>query len=380
MSSPTAHNDRPLRILLAGGGTGGHVYPAIAIADAIRDVEPDATLLFAGTRDRMEWQAVPRAGYTIHPLSVIALHRELSMRTVRFPFRLAKGMAESWSLVRDFDADVAVGTGGFVSGPVLLAATLQGRRIVIQEQNAYAGLTNKLLGRRAARIHIAFEEARSYFPQGSTTLSGNPVRRELAHANLAEARTHFDVPEGVQVLLIFGGSLGSRAINEAIALHLDALLGNATRHVIWQTGNKYFEEMQSRVPSHPRLRLLEYLECMDLAYAVADLVVCRAGAITCSELMITGTPAILVPSPNVAEDHQTKNARSMNQLGAAELLPEAHLRERLSAVVEALLADEGRRSTMASAARAQARPNAAADIARDVVQLARAGSRTGRGS
>lgn len=371
MTSPAEHSAaRPPRILLAGGGTGGHVYPAIAIADAIRALDPSASVMFAGTRTRIEWKAVPRAGYAIFPLSVTALHRELSMRTVAFPFRLAKGFAESWALVRDFDADVAVGTGGFVSGPVLLAASLQKRHILIQEQNAYAGLTNKALGKRAARIHVAFPEARAYFPADRTVLTGNPVRKELTAGSRAEALTHFNLPEGARVVLVFGGSLGSRAINEAVERHLDALLDAEDRYLVWQTGSQYFEAIRQRVAAHPRLRLLEFLDRMELAYAAADLVVCRAGAITCSELMLTGTPAILVPSPNVAEDHQTKNARSMSESGAAELLPEARMNEQLVPEVDALMANRERRETMAGAARNLARPDAAVEIARDVLELA----------
>ena len=366
-------------MLLAGGGTGGHVYPAIAIADAIRTLEPSASVMFAGTRERMEWQAVPRAGYAIFPISVSALHREISLRTAAFPFRLMKGFVESWGLVRDFDADVAVGTGGYVSAPVLLAANLQGRHTLIQEQNAYAGLTNRVLGKRASRIHIAFPEAGKHFDPARTVLSGNPVRKELAGGSRQEALSHFDLPAGARVVLVFGGSLGSRAINDAVEKHLDALLRAENRYLVWQTGNQYYDAIRSRLTGHPRLRLLEYLDRMDLAYAAADLVVCRAGAITCSELMLTGSAAVLVPSPNVAEDHQTKNARSMSEGGAAELLPEVHLDEQLEGVVDALLADDERRAMMSAAARRMARPDAALEIARDVLNLinpARAASDT----
>ena len=365
---------RPPRVLLAGGGTGGHVYPAIAIADAVRSLDPTAAVMFAGTRERMEWKAVPKAGYAIFPISVTALHREISMRTVAFPFRLMKGFAESWGLVRDFDADVAVGTGGFVSGPVLLAASLQGRRIVIQEQNAYAGLTNRILGKRAARAHIAFREAQTYFPADRTVLSGNPVRKELAAADREEALRHFDLPATARVVLVFGGSLGSRAINDAVGRNLDALLEAEDRYLVWQSGSQYFESVRARVAPHPRLRLLEYLDRMDLAYAAADVALCRAGAITCSELMLTGTPAVLVPSPNVAEDHQTKNARSMSEAGAAELLPESHLEEQIVATIDALMKDDERRIRMTAAARELARPNAATEIARDVLELAKEAS------
>lgn len=359
------------RILFAGGGTGGHVYPAIAIADAVRRLAPEAEVAFAGTRERMEWQAVPKAGYPIHAITVSGFHRGQPLRNLSFPLKLARGLVESWRLVSTFRPDVVVGTGGYVSGPVLLAASLQGRPVVIQEQNAYAGATNRLMARRASRIHVAFEEAKAYFPAHKCVLTGNPTRAELQQAARAEGRRFYDVPEGASLLLVFGGSLGSQALNEAMERHLPALLETEDTCVIWQTGNRYYERLKARVPAHPRLRLLEYVDRMDLAYAAADLALCRAGAITCSELIVTGTPSILVPSPNVAEDHQTKNARSMERAGAAALLPETRLGEDLVPEARALLADADRRRHMHEAALGIARPHAAEDIARDVLAWAK---------
>ncbi len=361
---------RAPRILFAGGGTGGHVYPAIAIADAVRALEPEAALAFAGTQERLEWTAVPKAGYAIHPITVSGLQRRLTVRNLSFPFKLMKGFAQSWNLVGAFDADVAVGTGGYVSGPVLLAASLRGRPIVLQEQNAYAGVTNRLLARRAAQIHVAFPEARTYFPASTCQLSGNPTRAALRLADRQAARAFFDAPEAAALLLVFGGSLGSKALNEAMEAHLPALLADPGVFVVWQTGERYFDALHRRVEVHPRLRLLQYIDRMDLAYAAADLALCRAGAITCSELMVTGTPAILVPSPNVAEDHQTKNAQSMAKAGAAVLIPEPNLRAAFIEEAPTLLRDRDRRAQMAAATREMARPDAAHDIARSVLALA----------
>lgn len=358
------------RILFAGGGTGGHVYPAVAIADAVRRIVPEAVLEFAGTRDRMEWEAVPRAGYKIHPISISGFHRGQPLRNLSLPFKMAKSMRESLSLIRNFQPDVAVGTGGYVSGPVLFAASLRGIPIVIQEQNAYAGLTNRLLGKRATRIHVAFVEAKDFLPPELCIYSGNPTRRELLLAERSEARKHYGIPPGAFVLAIFGGSLGSRAINEAVLRHAQELLEDAEVFVIWQSGNRYFEEMRRRAHEHGRLRLMEYIDRMDFAYAAADVVMSRSGAITCSELMVTGTPSILVPSPNVAEDHQTLNARSMANSGAAVLLPEADLDARLMDEFRALRSDEEKRQEMAEAARRIARPDAAEHIARDVLNIA----------
>lgn len=360
---------RAPRILLAGGGTGGHVYPAIAIANAIRALEPEAAIAFAGTQDHLEWEAVPKAGYAIHPITISGFHRKQPLRNLSFPFKLTKGLAQSWALVGDFDADVAVGTGGYVSGPVLMAASWRKRPVVVQEQNAYAGVTNRLLAKRAAQIHIAFPEAKQWFPEEKCRLSGNPTRAVLLEADHAAARAAFEVPEGASLLLVFGGSLGSLALNTAMEKHSATLLADEKIYVIWQTGKLYYERLHARVEAHPRLRLLQYIDRMDLAYAAADLVLCRAGAITCSELLVTGTPAILVPSPNVAEDHQTKNAQSMAHAGAALLAPEAEIDAALIEKVPALLRDNPRRTAMAAAARAAAHPAAADRIARDVLRL-----------
>lgn len=360
---------RAPRILMAGGGTGGHVYPAIAIARAIRALEPEAAIAFAGTRDHLEWKAVPQAGFAIHPITISGFHRKRLLRNVSFPYKLARGLLQSLALVGHFDADVAVGTGGYVSGPVLLAASLRGRPIVTQEQNAYAGITNRLLARRAAQIHIAFSEVTHWFPKEKCRLSGNPTRQELLTANPAEARAHFEIPGNARVLFVFGGSLGSLALNTAMEQQRRHLLSDPDLVIIWQTGRLYYKRLQARVAAHPRLRLVQYVHRMDLAYAAADLVLCRAGAITCSELLATGTPAILVPSPHVAEDHQTRNAESLHRSGAAFMAPENELEAVLTMRVPELLCDDALLAKMAAAARAAARPNAARDIAQDILRL-----------
>ncbi|MXW63425.1 MAG: undecaprenyldiphospho-muramoylpentapeptide beta-N-acetylglucosaminyltransferase [Bacteroidetes bacterium SB0662_bin_6] len=356
-------------ILFAAGGTGGHVYPAIAVADALRRRIPDAHIRFAGTRNRMEWRTVPEAGYEIYPVTAAGLHRAQLYRNLALPFRLARSMAESHALVRKFNPDVAVGTGGYVSGPVLLAASLAGKPIVVQEQNAWPGLTNRLLGKRAAAIHVAFEEARQHFPSDRCLSSGNPVREELVAADREGSRRDYELPAGAFLIAVFGGSLGSRAINEVIAGNLETVLADESVHVIWQSGRRYFDEMRSRVPAHARLRLLEYVDRMDRAYAAADLVVCRSGALTCSELAITGTPAILIPSPNVAEDHQTHNARSMVAAGAAEMISESMIHTLPEAINRLRERPELLRD-MSKAALDLARPDAADRIAGDVLRLA----------
>jgi len=357
------------RVLFACGGTGGHVYPAIAIADALRALKPGAAIAFAGTRDRMEWEAVPKAGYPIHAITVSGFQRGLSASSIKrnlsFPFKLAKGLAESWTLIGSFDPDVVVGTGGYASGPVGLAGAMRGRKLVLQEQNAIAGATNKLLAGRADRVFVAFDAAQSAFSQ-DTTVAGNPVRQDLTQADRAEALAHFDFPDDARVLLVFGGSLGAGPINKAVTTHLNAILASPTTHVIWAAGKRYYDELATRI-EHDRVRLLPYLDRMDLAYAAADLAVCRSGAITCSELAVTGTPSVLIPSPNVTADHQTQNALALGD--ATVVLPEAELATRFESVVPTLLANDAQLLDMQEAARAEARPNAAQTIAEAVIAL-----------
>jgi UDP-N-acetylglucosamine--N-acetylmuramyl-(pentapeptide) pyrophosphoryl-undecaprenol N-acetylglucosamine transferase len=382
---PSPTHVRAPRVLFACGGTGGHVYPAIAIADEVRRLAPEAAVAFAGTRERMEWEAVPKAGYPIHPVSVSGFQRGLSpealQRNLTFPLKLGKGLADSLAIIGEVDPDVVVGTGGYVAGPVGLAAKLRQRPLVLQEQNAYAGATNKLLARFARRVFVAFDAAKDSFPRGKAVLAGNPVRKDLTEADPAEARAHFQAATGQTVLLAMGGSLGAGPINDALEAHLPALLAREDLLVVWQTGSRYYDAVAERLreaghADHPRLRLMAYLDRMDLAYAAADLVVCRAGAITCSELAVTATPSVLVPSPNVTADHQTKNARAMSDAGAAVLLPEPRLQAEFLQTVEALLGDDAYRQRMQEAARQIARPEAARQIAEYVLGLAQ--TRSGR--
>ncbi|MFO8232799.1 MAG: undecaprenyldiphospho-muramoylpentapeptide beta-N-acetylglucosaminyltransferase [Longimonas sp.] len=368
-------NPRPPHILIAGGGTGGHVYPAIAIADAIRDVHPDAVVVFAGTRDRLEARAVPQAGYALHPITVSGFQRAWTWDNLSFPVKLIRGLVQSWRLTGAIDPDVVVGTGGYVAGPVGMAAWLRGIPLVMQEQNAYVGVTNRLLSPLAASRHVAFPEAQSALPDEGTHLSGNPIRPALLQADAEAARTRHALSATDTVLLVTGGSLGSAALNEALRTHYQALLeAYPDVHIWWQTGTRYYEALDRTLTAHPRLRLMEYIDRMDEAYAVADLALCRAGALTCSELLATATPAVLVPSPNVVEDHQTKNARSLSEVGAAVLLPEDELTTDLRDTLHPLLNDAARRAAMATAAHDHARPDAARTIARDVLRLATARS------
>lgn len=358
------------RILLAGGGTGGHVYPAIAIANAIMKRRPDTVISFAGSPDRIEWRLVPEAGYAIHPITVQGLQRKLSLRNLMLPLKVVRGIKESSDLIKQFDADVVVGTGGYVALPLLVAARYLVRPTLIQEQNAFMGLTNRIACRFADRVHLAFEEARPKGGRDNIRVTGNPVRSELTLPDRDEGRAHFGLSHTKQVLFVFGGSLGSQAINEAMAEQLTGLLAHDGLGIIWQTGAHYFDRYEQAIHSHPRIKLCKYIDRMDMAYAAADLTVCRSGALTCSELMLTGNPSILIPSPNVAEDHQTKNAKSLERGGAAILIAERDMRQDLLQRIRALLQSENRLNEMAVAARGMSRPDAAERIADDVLFLA----------
>jgi UDP-N-acetylglucosamine--N-acetylmuramyl-(pentapeptide) pyrophosphoryl-undecaprenol N-acetylglucosamine transferase len=365
---------RPPRILFTGGGTGGHVFPAIAIADAVRRQRPEAVVAFAGARDRFEWGAVPQAGYPIHAVRSQGLIRGRSksdiLKNLKLPFTVSKGLWDAWRLVGSFDADIAVGTGGFVSGPVILAAHLRKRPVLIQEQNAHVGLTNRFLARFADRIHTAFNETLSVFPPARTTVSGNPTRSGLGSTNVNEAREFFGVEPGRRVLLVLGGSGGSRVINDTFAKQLLDFLEDDSVVLIWQAGARYYDELRERLDDHPRLRLLKFIDRMDYAYAVATLAICRSGASTCAELLITGTPSILIPSPNVAEDHQTRNAEGMVNLGAARIITESRIGTELFEMWKQLWNDTESLQSLSLQAKQHATPDAADTIAKDVLQLA----------
>ena len=372
MSATTliSRSDAP-RVLMVGGGTGGHAYPAIAIADAIRDISPRAVVEFAGSRSNIEWRIVPESGYAIHHVSVRGLQRRWTRKNLTMPFVVAKGLTEAHALIRHFDADIVVGTGGYVALPVIVAARSLKRPVVLQEQNAFMGLTNRIGKRFADRIHVAFQEAVPHGMGDRCRLTGNPVRTSLTLPSRDEARAHFGLQDASRVIFMTGGSLGSQAMNEAMEASIRTLLAHPGTAVIWQTGERYFELFQESIPEHENMRLLRYVRRMDMAYNAADLVVCRAGASTCSELLLTGNASLLVPSPNVAEDHQTKNARSLEKAGAAVLLPEAEIAGRFKRVIVELLEDESRLMRMGAEASRLARPDAARDIAQDVLDLVR---------
>lgn len=363
---------RPYRIIISGGGTGGHVYPAIAIANEIMAQKPDTQILFVGANGKMEMTKVPKAGYEIVGLPIAGIHRKFTTQNLSFPFKLVKSLWGAYNVVRKFKPDAAVGVGGYASGPVLFAATSKGVPALLQEQNSYAGLTNKWLRDRVKRICVAYEGMERYFPKDKIQLTGNPIRLDVAKANdkRQEAMDFFGFDEHKQTILIMGGSLGARNINESVMQHIDTLIGSDVQ-LIWQTGSIYYQEMQNRLINHDKsnLRILEFIERMDLAYAAADLVISRAGALSVSELCLVGKAAVFVPSPNVAEDHQTKNAMALVSIGAAAMVQDNEAKKNMIPEALKLLSDEKKRKDFEQKIRELAKPNATKDIVQTLFEV-----------
>lgn len=360
-----------MKIIISGGGSGGHIFPAIAIAEALQARQPETELLFVGARGRMEMEKVPQAGYPIEGLWISGLQRRLTLDNLSFPFKVISSLRRSRQLLREFQPDAAVGTGGYASGPLLYAAARHGLPTLIQEQNAYAGLTNKLLAGRVDKVCVAFPGMERYFPADKLVLTGNPVREVIQNArpDRAMAAAHFGLRPDRPTLLIVGGSQGAGTLNEAIAGATERI-ERAGLQIIWQCGTYYADRYRDCASAKlETVKLLPFVDRMELAYAASDLVACRAGALTIAELCLLGKASILVPSPNVAEDHQTTNARALLERQAAVLLPDAQARAELLPLTEALLADPAGLARIGANAREMAQPGAAENIADEVMRL-----------
>lgn len=360
-------------MIISGGGTGGHIFPAIAIADAIKKIKPDTKFLFVGAEGRMEMEKVPKAGYEIKGLKVVGFQRRWTWKNLMFPFKLWGSLREAGRIVKEFKPDVAVGVGGYASGPTLRVAHKQGIPYLIQEQNSYAGVTNKLLAKGADTICVAYDEMDMFFPEDKIRLTGNPVRKEIFEndINTLEARATLGLDRNKKTILIFGGSLGARSLNEAISYHFEKLSQNAELNIIWQVGKLYYDDFKnSELVKKPNVTVLPFIERMDTAYAAADIVVCRAGALTISELSLVVKAAILVPSPNVAEDHQTKNAMALVKKNAAVLVKDDEAKEKLVPEIIKLIHDEDKINAMKKNIKRFGRPGAAQDIAKEVIRIA----------
>lgn len=361
-----------MKVIISGGGTGGHIYPAIAIANELKAVDPTTEILFVGAEGKMEMEKVPRAGYTIVGLPVVGIKRELTLANLGFPIKLGRSLLRARQIVRDFQPDAAVGVGGYASGPLLLAASLKGIPSLIQEQNSYAGLTNKVLARWAKRICVAYPGMEQFFPADKIKLTGNPVRSDiqLADQQIESGRKLFGLEASRPTLLIIGGSQGARTINESIETGLQRFV-DAGVQVVWQTGPAFSERAKAAVATvgSPLIKAYDFIYDMDKAYAVANIVVSRAGALSVSELCLVGRPAILVPFPAAAEDHQTKNAMSLVEHNAALLVNDRTAREELVTSALNLLSNPAQQQQLRTQIKTLAKPNAARDIAEEVIKL-----------
>ncbi|MBT8236527.1 MAG: undecaprenyldiphospho-muramoylpentapeptide beta-N-acetylglucosaminyltransferase [Bacteroidia bacterium] len=356
------------RFIVSGGGTGGHIYPAIAIATALKGRFPQAEFLFVGAKDRMEMEKVPQAGFEIIGLWISGLQRSLSLKNLMFPFKVLSSLIKARKILKDFKPDMAIGTGGYASAPVLKAAAQKGIPYVIQEQNSYAGITNKWLAKKAAGIYVAYEGMERFFPESKIVLTGNPVRKILtgSGSDKKEAFEYFGLSPQMPVLLIIGGSLGSARINQLIEEKSDWLQDQGIQ-LLWQCGNSYYKKYQGL--DQENVRVKAFVNKMDYAYAIADIIISRAGAGTISELCIVGKPAVLIPSPHVAEDHQTKNALALVARNAALLIPETELEERFEIEFERLLSSAELRTALSNNIKTLAKPNATENIVNEIENL-----------
>jgi UDP-N-acetylglucosamine--N-acetylmuramyl-(pentapeptide) pyrophosphoryl-undecaprenol N-acetylglucosamine transferase len=360
------------RIIISGGGTGGHVFPAIAIANALKAVDPGADILFVGARGRMEMEKVPAAGYRIYGLPVAGFQRRQLWKNPEVLVKLLRSLYMSSRIIREFKPQVVVGVGGYASGPVLQRASMRGIPTLIQEQNSYAGLTNRLLAKKAEKICVAYEGMERYFPKDKIILTGNPVRQDLEkmESRKAEGWEYFGLKPYIPVILVLGGSLGARTINESIKKGLDRMLEENVQ-ILWQTGSIYYEHICKTIEGKntERLVIRDFISRMDLAYSVADIVISRAGAATISELCIVGLPSVLVPSPNVAEDHQAKNALALVEKHAALIVSDKEASESLVTQCLLLVKDEEMKKLLHQNISQMAQRNAAERIAKEVLAL-----------
>lgn len=363
---------RPTSVIISGGGTGGHIFPAIAIANALKRMNPACEILFVGAEGRMEMEKVPAAGYKIVGLNISGIQRGSILKNLALPFKVVGSLLKALKILSAFKPDVVVGVGGYASGPLLYAASLKKIPYLIQEQNSYAGLTNKWLGKKASKICVAFDDMDQFFPGDRILKTGNPVRKEvidIADQALVGYET-WGLDASKKTILITGGSLGAGTINKSIEKHLDAIVAQDVQ-VIWQTGKYYYKGIIERTGSniHPNIKILEFLNHMNLAYAVADVIISRAGAGTIAELCLIKKPVILVPSPNVAEDHQTKNALALAKHDAAILVSDHAAEEVLVSTALDLLSDAERCSALSENIGKMALSAADDQIAAEILKL-----------
>ena len=363
------------KIIISGGGTGGHIYPAIAIAKKILEISKDSEILFVGAKGRMEMEKVPEEGFEIVGLNVVGIQRSMSinaiLKNLKFPFLLLKSFNHARKIIKDFQPNIVVGVGGYASGPTLRMAQSLKIPTLIQEQNSYAGLTNKWLSKKTKKICVAYENMNQFFETNKLVLTGNPVRKDIENldAKLLDAKTYFKVSKNEKVILVLGGSLGAKSINEGILNSIDTIKDQPIK-LLWQVGKRYFDSIENQLNqiNIPNVKALAFIKRMDLAYSLADLVVSRAGALSISELTLAGKPSILVPSPNVSEDHQTKNAMSLVNKSAAILIEDKDTDSLLRTALD-LLKQENQLNTISKNAKKMGKPNASEDIVNEIFKL-----------
>jgi UDP-N-acetylglucosamine--N-acetylmuramyl-(pentapeptide) pyrophosphoryl-undecaprenol N-acetylglucosamine transferase len=369
VSSPSLWEGRDgLKFILSGGGTGGHIYPAIAIANELKMRFPDAEFLFVGASDKMEMQKVPQAGYKIEGLWIAGFQRKLTLKNAMFPFKLISSLWKSRKIIKSFKPDAVIGTGGFASGPLLQMANSMHIPTVIQEQNSFPGITNKLLSKKANAICVAYENLERFFPKEKMILTGNPIRQDLISISdkRNEALEYFKLDSNKKTLLVLGGSLGSRRINQLIEKEI-SFFESKNLQVIWQCGKLYFDEYKKYNSNN--IQVLSFIDRMDLIYAASDFVISRAGASSVSELCLVGKPVLFIPSPNVAEDHQTKNAKAIVDKNGAILIKESELEEKFEAVFSDLISNENLQKQLSTNIKQLAKPNATKDIVEEIIKL-----------
>ncbi|MTE26519.1 undecaprenyldiphospho-muramoylpentapeptide beta-N-acetylglucosaminyltransferase [Winogradskyella ouciana] len=357
------------KFILSGGGTGGHIYPAIAIANELKSRYPNAEFLFVGASDRMEMDKVPQAGYKIEGLWISGIQRRLTLKNLAFPFKLMTSLMRSRNIIKTFKPDVVIGTGGFASGPLLQVATSKNVPSLIQEQNSYPGITNKLLGKKVETICVAYEGLEKFFPKEKIRVTGNPIRKDLLEVKSKhiEGKDAFTLIHSKHTLLVLGGSLGARRINELVESNLEFFEAQNVQ-VIWQCGKLYYDRYK-QYNELKHVQVHAFLNNMDMAYAAADVIISRAGAISVSELCIVGKPVIFIPSPNVAEDHQTKNAKAVADKNAAILIKEGDLDTEFENQFSELITNEEKRKELSKNIETLALVNATNDIVDEVEKL-----------
>ena len=357
-----------LKVILSGGGTGGHIYPAIAIAKEIEKRYPDSSILFVGASDRMEMQKVPQAGYEIIGLWISGIQRKLTLSNLMFPFKLLSSLFKSRKIIKQIKPDIVIGTGGFASGPLLKVANDANIPTLLQEQNSYPGITNKWLAKKADKICVAYDGLDRFFPKNKIVKTGNPVRQDLIEidSKKEEGFHKFNLDSNKKILLVIGGSLGARRINQLIESELDFITALGIQ-IIWQCGKLYFEEYKKY--NSENVQVLQFIDRMDLAYASADIIISRAGAGSVSELCIVGKPVLFIPSPNVAEDHQTKNARAIVDQQGALMLKETELDQNFEETFKTLVSSEELQHRLSINIRKMALPKATSDIVDEIEKI-----------